>query len=112
GKMGAAYIRKAQDNPAVAPYKVAACAKHFIGYSDPKSGWDRSPAEIPDQALYEFFIPPFKEAIDAGVKTIMVNSGEVNGIPVHANSELLTRLLREKLGFKGVVVTDWMDIIA
>lgn len=112
GKMGAAYIRKAQDNPAVAPYKVAACAKHFIGYSDPKSGWDRSPAEIPDQALYEFFIPPFKEAIDAGVKTIMVNSGEVNGIPVHANPELLTRLLREKLGFKGVVVTDWMDIIA
>ncbi len=112
GKMGAAYIRKVQNAPDIVPYKVAACAKHFVGYSDPKSGWDRSPAEIPDQLLYEFFIPPFKEAIDAGVKTIMVNSGEINGIPVHANPELLTRLLREKLGFKGVVVTDWMDIIA
>lgn len=110
--MGSAYIRSAQNNEAIAPYKVAACAKHFIGYSDPKSGWDRSPAEIPDQLLREFFLPPFKAAIDAGVKTIMVNSGELNGIPVHANPEILTKLLREELGFEGVVVTDWMDIIA
>jgi beta-glucosidase len=110
--MGAAYIRKAQNNEAIAPYKVAACAKHFIGYSDPKSGWDRSPAEIPEQILREFFLPPFKAAIDAGVKTIMVNSGELNGIPVHADPIILTKLLREELGFEGVAVTDWMDIIA
>jgi len=110
--MGSAYIRSTQDNEAISPYKVAACAKHFIGYSDPKSGWDRSPAEIPDQLLREFFLPPFKAAIDAGVKTIMVNSGELNGIPVHANPAILTNLLRKELGFEGVVVTDWMDIIA
>lgn len=111
-KMGTAYIRNIQNNPSIAPYKIAACAKHFLGYSDPKSGWDRSPAEIPDQILREFYIPPFQAAIEAGVKTIMINSGELNGIPVHANKEILTTLLREELGFTGVAVTDWMDIIA
>lgn len=110
--MGVAYINGIQKASAISPYKVAACAKHFVGYSDPKSGWDRSPAEIPDQALREFFLPSFKAAVDAGVKTIMINSGEVNGIPVHASYELLTKLLREELGFKGILITDWMDIIA
>jgi beta-glucosidase len=110
-KMGAAFIRGIQQSNA-GLYKVTACAKHFIGYSDPKSGWDRSPAEIPDQILREFFLPSFKAAIDAGVGTIMINSGEVNGIPVHASHDILTKLLREELGFKGVAVTDWMDIIA
>ena len=111
-KMGVAYVRGLQGNTEIAPYKAAACAKHFLGYSDPKSGWDRSPAEIPDQALREFFLPPFKAAIDAGVKTIMINSGEINGIPVHANYDILTKLLRDELGFEGLAVTDWMDIIA
>lgn len=111
-QMGTAVINGIQDGKDIAPYKVAACAKHFLGYSDPKSGWDRSPAEIPEQILREFFLPPFKAAIDAGVKTIMVNSGELNGIPVHASHEILTKLLREELGFQGIVVTDWMDVIA
>ncbi|MBX9853000.1 MAG: glycoside hydrolase family 3 C-terminal domain-containing protein [Cytophagaceae bacterium] len=111
-KMGSAFIRGIQENEDIKPYKAAACAKHFIGYSDPKSGWDRSPAEIPDQVLREFFLPSFKAAIDADVKTIMVNSGEVNGIPVHASHDILTKLLRDELGFQGVVVTDWQDIIA
>ncbi|MFN3403959.1 MAG: beta-glucosidase [Cytophagaceae bacterium] len=109
-KMGVAYINAIQNNQSI--YKAAACAKHFLGYSDPKSGWDRSPAEIPEQTLREFFLPPFKAAIDAGVETIMINSGEVNGIPVHASHEILTKLLREELKFTGVAVTDWMDIIA
>jgi beta-glucosidase len=111
-QMGAAYIHGIQDSKEAGPYKVAACAKHFLGYSDPKSGWDRSPGEIPDQILREFFLPPFKAAIDAGVKTVMVNSGELNGIPVHASHKLLTKLLREELGFKGVAVSDWLDIIS
>lgn len=112
GTMGVAAIHGIQDSSTTAPYKVAACAKHFIGYSDPKSGWDRTPAEIPTQALREFFLPPFKKAVDAGVKTIMINSGEVNGIPVHASYEILTTLLREELGFEGIAVTDWKDIKA
>lgn len=108
--LAATYVRALQDNPLTGSYRQAACAKHFLGYSDPRSGWDRTPAWIPDQALYEFFVPPFKAAIDAGVKTIMVNSGEINGIPVHASKRILTRLLREELGFDGVVMTDWQDV--
>ncbi|MBR9922893.1 MAG: beta-glucosidase [Bacteroidetes bacterium] len=111
-RMGVAAIRGIQDSTATSPYKTAACAKHYLGYSDPKSGWDRSPAEIPDQALREFFLPPFKAAIEAGVLTMMINSGEINGIPVHASYDLLTKMLREELGFEGFIVTDWLDIIA
>ncbi len=111
-QMGVAVVNGLQNESASKPYKVAACAKHYLGYSDPKSGWDRSPAEIPDQILREFFLPPFKAAIDAGAATIMINSGEINGIPVHASYEILTKILRDELGFEGIAVTDWLDIKA
>jgi beta-glucosidase len=110
-EMGAAFITTYQNPAHSAPYRLAACAKHFIGYSDPRSGWDRTPAEIPDQVLYEHHLPPFKKALDAGVKTVMVNSGEVNGVPVHVSKRLLNDLLREQLGFDGVIVTDIKDIM-
>src|SRR6056297_3488915 len=109
-RMGESYVKGYQGNEETAPYKTAATAKHFIGYSDPKSGWDRSPAYIPKQAIHEFHRPPFQAAIDAGIKTVMLNSGEVNGIPVHGSYELVSELLRDKMGFDGVVVTDWGDI--
>jgi beta-glucosidase len=108
--MGVAFIKAYQDPTHSHPYALAACAKHFIGYSDPVSGWDRTPAAIPDQVLYEYHVPSFQQAIDKGVKTIMVNSGEVNGVPVHVSSKLLNDLLREKMGFDGVIVTDIKDI--
>ncbi len=110
GSMGAAFIRTYQNPAHSAPYRLAACAKHFIGYSDPKSGWDRTPAEIPDQIMYEYHLPPFKSAIDAGVLTVMVNSGEVNGVPVHVSKRLLQGMLRDELGFGGVLLTDIKDI--
>ncbi|MGF1635737.1 MAG: glycoside hydrolase family 3 N-terminal domain-containing protein [Cyclobacteriaceae bacterium] len=91
--------------------KVAACAKHFLGYSIPWSGKDRTPAYIPERQLREYFLPTFESAIEAGVHTFMVNSGEINGIPVHGNHYLLTEVLKEELGFKGLVVTDWEDIV-
>ena len=109
--MGSVYVEALQNNPGTSPYKQAATAKHFIGYSDPKNGWDRTPAEISDQSLHEFFVPPFQALVDAGIKTFMINGGEVNGVPVHASYELLTKLLRDQMGFKGVVVTDWEDVI-
>ncbi|MDB4881224.1 MAG: beta-glucosidase, partial [Gemmatimonadetes bacterium] len=90
---------------------VAASGKHFVGYSMPHSGKDRTTAWIPDRQLHEYFVPPFRAAIDAGLATIMVNSADVNGVPVHASRELLTDLLRVQLGFRGVVVSDWEDII-
>ncbi len=111
GLFGAAYVETLQNNPDIAPYKQAATAKHFIGYSDPRNGWDRTPAEISDQTLQEFFVPPFQDLVDAGIKTFMINGGEINGIPVHASHDLLTTLLRDQMGFKGVVVTDWEDVI-
>ncbi|MGY3091328.1 beta-glucosidase [Hymenobacter sp. UYAg731] len=109
--MGAAYIKELQENQDILPEKVAACGKHFLGYSDPRNGWDRTNALIPDQRLQEFFRPSFQAAIDAGLKSIMVNSGEINGEPVHSSKAILTDLLRRQMGFKGVAVTDWQDII-
>ncbi|MFK7757994.1 MAG: beta-glucosidase [Flavobacteriales bacterium] len=93
------------------PEKVAACMKHFLGYSTPLSGKDRTPAWIPERQLREYFLPTFQEAIKQNALTIMINSGELNGIPVHADHEILTTLLRDELGFKGLAVTDWEDII-
>lgn len=98
------------DNDVSNPFKVASSIKHFLGYQVPVSGKDRTPAIISDQALREYHLPAFKAAIDAGAKTIMINSGLINGVPVHANYKILTKLLREELGFKGLVVTDWGDI--
>lgn len=91
-------------------YKVAACMKHFLGYSMPLSGKDRTPAWISERELREYFLPTFQAAIKQGAQTIMINSGEINGTPVHINYDILTKLLRDELGFKGVAVTDWEDI--
>ena len=91
-------------------HKVASCIKHFLGYSVPNSGKDRTPAYIPDNVLREYHLPAFKAAIDAGASSIMINSGIINGVPVHANPAIITDLLKKELGFKGLVVTDWGDI--
>ncbi|NDP22051.1 MAG: beta-glucosidase [Paludibacter sp.] len=109
-EMGKTFIKTYEGCPHILPAKLSACAKHFIGYSDPKYGYDRTPSEIPAQVLWEFFVPPFKAAFDAGVKTVMINSGELNGEAVHGSKYLLDTLLRQQLGFKGVVVTDIKDI--
>ncbi|MGI4736971.1 MAG: beta-glucosidase [Janthinobacterium lividum] len=110
-ELGAAYVAELQNNKDILPYKVAACGKHFLGYSDPRNGWDRTNALIPEQRIQEFFRPSFQAAIDAGLKSVMVNSGEINGEPVHSSKAILTDLLRTQMGFKGVAVTDWQDIL-
>jgi beta-glucosidase len=110
--LGIASIKgyEGDDNDINNPFHVASCLKHFLGYQVALSGKDRTPAYISEQALREYHLPAFKAAIDAGAHTIMINSGLINSIPVHANYNLLTKLLREELGFKGLVVTDWGDI--
>lgn len=90
--------------------KGAACLKHFLGYSVPVSGKDRTPAIIPDNYLREYHLPSFKAALEQGAKSVMVNSGIINGESVHASYRILTELLKNELKFKGVVVTDWADI--
>lgn len=90
--------------------KVASCIKHFVAYGAEKSGKDRTPTYLPEIELREHYLPSYKAAIDAGAHTIMINSGIINGVPVHANYNLVTKLLREELGFDGMIVTDWADI--
>jgi len=98
------------DNNIANPQKVASSLKHFLGYHATVSGKDRTPAYISEEALREYHLPSFKAAVDAGAHTIMINSGIINGVPVHANYNILTKLLKDELGFKGLVVTDWADI--
>ena len=90
--------------------KIAVSMKHYMGYGVPVSGKDRTPSIISEQDLREKHFAPFLEAVKAGALTIMVNSGSVNGMPVHASYELLTQWLKEDLGWDGMIVTDWADI--
>lgn len=108
--MGASIIKGYQGNDVGDKYHVAACMKHYLGYGDPLSGKDRTPAWIPDRYMREYFLPPFAEAVKAGAKTLMINSGEINGVPLHASKYMLTDVLRGELHFDGIAVTDWRDI--
>ncbi|KXX70565.1 glycoside hydrolase family 3 N-terminal domain-containing protein [Flammeovirga sp. SJP92] len=108
--MGVASVKGYEGGDVSHPNHVASCLKHYIGYGAPKSGKDRTPAWIPETFLREYFLPPFEAAVKAGAKSVMVNSGEINGMPVHASKKLLTDILRGELGFEGVIVTDWFDI--
>lgn len=94
----------------VGPYNIAACAKHFMGYGVPVTGQDRTPASIVPSELREKHFEPFKEALNAGALTLMVNSASNNGVPFHANYELLTKWVKEDLNWDGMIVTDWADI--
>ncbi|NNC83572.1 MAG: beta-glucosidase [Flavobacteriales bacterium] len=110
-EMGEAAIRGYQGDDPAHPERVAACMKHFLGYSWPFSGKDRTPVYIHERQLREYYLPTFERAIEANALSVMINSGELNGIPVHADHDILTTLLRDELGFDGVAVTDWEDIM-
>ncbi len=110
-RMGVAAISGYEADGLANSTAVASCIKHFIGYGVPASGKDRTPSYIPEIQLREYHLPAFAAAIKAGASSIMINSGEVNGIPVHADRHLLTDVLRGELGFTGVAVSDWEDVI-
>ncbi len=109
--MGSAYIKGHQGNDFSAPDKAPTCLKHYVGYSYPLNGKDRTPAWIGERMLREYFLPTFAAGVLAGTPTVMVNSAEVDGIPGHANYQYLTTILRGEMGFKGFTVSDWGDII-
>ena len=94
----------------VGPYNVAACVKHYMGYGVPVSGKDRTPSAISPTDMREKHFAPYLAAVRAGALTVMVNSAVNNGMPFHANRELLTEWLKEDLNWDGLVVTDWADI--
>ncbi|MFL5387076.1 MAG: glycoside hydrolase family 3 N-terminal domain-containing protein [Longimicrobiaceae bacterium] len=91
--------------------RVAATLKHYLGYSNPRSGHDRTPAYMSVREVRESYLPPFAAAVRAGARAVMVNSGDLDGEPLHASRYWLTGVLRGELGFEGVVVSDWSDII-
>ena len=92
-------------------WHVAACMKHFMGYGVPTSGKDRTPSNISVQDMREKHFAPFLEAVRNGALTVMVNSQSNNGMPLHANYEYLTQWLKNDLGWDGMIVTDWADIV-
>jgi beta-glucosidase len=108
--LGSAYIKGHQGVDFSSPDKGLTCLKHYVGYSYPFNGKDRTPAWISERMLREYFLPSFEAGIKAGAPTIMINSSEVDGIPGHANYHYLTTILRGELGFKGFTVSDWEDI--
>ena len=112
-EMAVAEVRGMQgDDPnRIGPYNIAACAKHFMCYGVPVSGQDRTPSSVAASELREKHFEPFKEAMQAGALSIMVNSGSNNGMPFHCNAELLTQWVKEELNWDGMIVTDWADIV-
>jgi len=110
--MGAAIIKGYQGNnsASIDSLHVLACMKHFVGYSASMSGRDRTPAWIPDKYMKELYFPPFKAAVKAGAKTVMINSGTVNGIPGHVNKPLIQHTLKDEWKFPGFAVSDWEDL--
>jgi beta-glucosidase len=109
--MGKAITCGYQGDGGIDSEHVASCMKHFVGYSNPSSGRDRTPAWIPEKFMQELYLPPFKAAVEEGALTVMINSGVLNGIPGHENYELLTETLKNKWGFEGFAVSDWEDFI-
>jgi beta-glucosidase len=111
-QMGVALVEGYQGKETkVDDFHAAACLKHFVGYSASFTGRDRTPAFIPEKYMQELYLPAFKAAVEKGALTLMINSGVVNGIPGHANYQLLTQTLKKDWGFKGFVVSDWEDFI-
>ena len=109
GELGAQFVKGIQD-PLGSKEKLAVSVKHYMAYSDPKSGHDRTDAWIPENYLREYHLPAFAATVKAGARTIMVNSALINGIPTHINKHILTDILKNELHFTGFVVTDWQDI--
>jgi beta-glucosidase len=109
--IGAANVRGMQGGGFDAP-KVAATVKHFAGYSESINGHDRVEAQLSVRYLQDTFLPSYAGGIDAGAATVMVNSGSINGVPAHASHFLLTEELRNRLGFRGVVISDYGDVPA
>ncbi len=111
-EMGKAMVYgfQGEDPNNIDQYHVATSMKHFMGYGVPWTGKDRTPAYISPANLREKHFAPFLAGLQAGALTVMVNSASVNGMPMHANKEILTGWLKEETGWDGVLITDWADI--
>jgi beta-glucosidase len=108
--LGTAFVRGLEGDNVASGRHVASSLKHYVGYSLPLTGRDRTPAWIPEHYLREYFLTPFAAAVRAGARTVMINSADINGVPGHINKRLMTNVLKGELGFDGFIVSDWEDI--
>lgn len=99
-----------EDPNRIGANSVAACMKHYMGYGVPVSGKDRTPSSVTEQDMREKHFAPYLEMVKAGALSVMINSAMNNGLPFHANYELLTQWLKQDLNWDGMIVTDWADI--
>ena len=108
--MARAYVRGYQGTRLDAPDSIAACAKHFVGYGAAEGGRDYNSTEISEHTLRQFYLPPFRAAIDEGAATIMSAFNSLNGVPASANPFTLTQILRKEWGFQGIVDSDYTSL--
>jgi beta-glucosidase len=109
-QMGVAMVKGLQGKNMKGNDVVVSCIKHLIGGGNSVNGLNGSPTDISERTLWEVHLPPYKAGVDAGAFTVMTAHNELNGVPCHSNKYLMTDVLRNKWGFKGFYVSDWMDI--
>lgn len=108
--LGAAYVRGFQGPDLTDPHRMAACAKHFVGYGAAIGGRDYNTTIIHEALLRDVYLPPFLATLDAGAPTVMTAFNEINGIPASGNTFILNNILRQEWDFQGIVVSDWNSV--
>lgn len=110
-RLAAACVKGFQGDDLTDEYSLVACAKHYIGYGASEGGRDYHRTEISDYSLYNYYLPAFRAAVDAGIGTVMSSFNDINGVPMGLSKKYLTDILRGKLGFEGFVISDWDQIV-
>ena len=110
-RIAEAMVRGYQGEDLSDPLTIAACVKHFAAYGAPQAGRDYNTVDMSERWLREFYLPPYKAAVDAGARTVMASFNELDGVPATANRHLLTEILRDEWGFDGFVVSDYTGIM-
>lgn len=111
GRFAAAQVRGFQGDDMSEPYKVCACIKHFAAYGGAQSGRDYNTVELSEHTLREFYLPSYKKGIDAGAGMVMTSFNTVNGVPASTNRWLMRDILRDEMGFDGVLISDFSAIL-
>ena len=109
--IAAAMVRGYQGDDLSADHTLLSCLKHFAAYGAPQAGRDYNTVDMSERWLREFYLPPYKAAVDAGALSVMASFNELDGIPAHANAHLMNEILREEWGFQGFVVSDYTGIM-
>lgn len=110
GLFCAGMVRGFQGDDLKEPYKIASCVKHFAGYGAPTAGRDYNTVELSEHTFRDFYLPSYKAGIDAGAAMVMTSFNTVNGVPATGNKKLMRGILRDEMGFDGVLISDWAAI--